>query len=181
MMKILRWYFPDEVIRGEWNNFHENRPYPLIIFPCLGTDWTINKPEKQFHSSYLKELRLAVDWLNRSGVSHNDLLPRNVMWRAKEGGEGRGRGKGSTKEVEIKLIDFEYACNFNSLIPQPFAEAAADDCRYPFRFMDENEIRGSQEANEFFYRAIARFLQSTDSSFRDFMTKRTSTDLFKKK
>ena len=45
------------------------------------------------------------------------------------------RKAGNEKEVvEIKIIDFQYACYFGSSLPKSFSRA---DYRYPLRFLKE--------------------------------------------
>jgi hypothetical protein len=152
MLRMIRKYFDPRTFPLD-----KDRPYPLVIYPLLGNEWhntTITKPEKRWHLAFKEQLLRAVNWLNAAEVSHNDLLPRNVMWRVT-----------NDNRLELKLIDFEYSCFFGDYIPHYFNTACEGDSRYPF-----NKLAvGRKEYNDFFYKNILDFLVSSEGRFSTFM------------
>lgn len=103
-----------------------------------------------FIQEYIQQVTKIVNWLNDAKVSHNDLLPRNILWAVING------------KLRVVLIDFEDACFFDHIKPP-----IAYDHRYPFF----HGILPSKRANDFFLFYIKKFVQQrTTFSFSDFMS-----------
>ena len=147
--------------------------------------WTNNKPLKCYHSSYLKQIKHAVMLMNKAKVVHNDLRPRNVLWRIvkilpefNESIEITNKKENENEieieieinnefEVEIQIIDFEDSVIENDLYYPTKIEIT--DNRYPFFRNEENGIIIGTEKNEWFVIVIQYWLQSDIDSFDDFM------------
>jgi hypothetical protein len=134
---------------------------PVIIYPLLEKAWTVSqKPPAAHVDSYLLQLKDAVTWLNAGSISHNDLLPRNILFRLVAG------------KIEIKIIDFEFSTFFHEELPEDFLQRS--DRRYPFcperGVKPDSSVVGQAEFNNFFFLAIKEFVnQQAVGGFTDFM------------
>jgi hypothetical protein len=153
MLSTIRTYFSEDDFP-----FDEDRPYPLVIYPLLSNEWTNSKPAEQWYPDYKEQLYHAVNWLNAAEVSHNDLLPRNVMWRVTK-----------DNRLELKLIDFEHSCFFNDYIKTEFVSACQRDPRYPFNISADGLAIGGKEHNDSFCKNIKAFMKSKEIQFYEFM------------
>jgi hypothetical protein len=100
---------------------YDNRP--VTLFPLLSTTdgWTSDPPPVHLQALYLHELRRAVQLLNRANVAHLDLHPENILWRCV---------RPQDPKLELRLIDFEHAQLFDTVIPNRFVSLCSH--RYPF-------------------------------------------------
>jgi hypothetical protein len=166
---------------------------PIILFPRLSTNdgWTTRKPSRDLGAAYVQHLRRAVHLLNRAGVAHLDLHPRNIMWRCCV--------DRNVPAIEMRLVDFEDARLFGTIIPNRYVSLC--DRRYPFsvgqRQMAYRWERAAAAAaantatdrvqflrlcepptqhiiacayhNDFFLEAVAKWVQSSTAEFSDYM------------
>ena len=152
---------------------------PIVLFPLLPVSqgWCNDRPPTTtLRESYLKQLRIACNWLNEKRVAHLDLRPANIMWRSiVREQESSSSLQLSSEQVQLYIIDFEDAVMFDDGIPMGFVETVlrTKDTRYPFRSGDEKRERGlvaQAYHNEFFYEAIDHWIHSdSDLSFSEFM------------
>lgn len=99
-------------------------------------------------------------------MAHLDLRPVNIMGRLtpkrtySQGGE-------DVIKMEMKLVAFEYAIQFQRVIPMSFIDSKKDDPRFPFSHLSESE-KGIASAlhNDFFVSCIEAWL--SDPSNEDF-------------
>jgi serine/threonine protein kinase len=127
---------------------------PTILYPNLDSGrWIASHRtlHDNFIADYIAQLTHIVGWLNAAHVSHNDLLPRNILWSVSNDGK-----------LSVVLIDFEDACFFDEPPPVSFVP----DNRYPLVF----DIQPSADANYFFLFYIEKFVNQRETySFADFM------------
>jgi hypothetical protein len=165
---------------------------PVMLFPRLSPNdgWTTRKPSPDLVAAYVQHLRRAVHLLNRAGVAHLDLHPRNIMWRCVDP---------NIPAIEMRLVDFEDARLFGTIIPNryvslcdrryPFsqeqrqvayrceraAEAAASTATDRAQFLRLREpptqhIIACAHHNDFFLEAVAKWVQSSTTNFDDYMS-----------
>jgi hypothetical protein len=165
---------------------------PVMLFPRLSPNdgWTTAKPPPDLTAAYVQHLRRAVHLLNRAGVAHLDLHPRNIMWRCVDP---------NIPAIEMRLVDFEDARLFGTIIPNRYVSLC--DRRYPFsegqrqvayrweraadaaaantatdraQFLRLREppaqhIIACAYHNDFFLDAVAKWVQSSTFDFSDYM------------
>ena len=142
---------------------------PLIAFDFLRHEegWKNDRPDLAFLDSYLDNISKAIDIMNTAGVAHLDLRPNNIMWRPV--------GSTDTHLVEIRIIDFEDAGLFGSLVPPPFVKHVIKhaDYRYPFDELSIDKYpKVSEIHNNFFYFVIKGWLLASleiEYDFDNFM------------
>lgn len=123
-----------------WSSSHENLPDLYV-------------------PQYIAQLKKIIGWLNTAKVSHNDILPRNILWSIQN------------EQLCLLLIDFEDSCFFG----ESHLRATSNDNRYPFRY----KILASKEANYFFQYNVEQFIKQRETfSFVDFMNAKFS-ELYK--
>jgi hypothetical protein len=122
---------------------------PIIIYERL--QWKNTRPKNELVDSYLFQLRLAVDILNKAKVAHLDLRPANIMWREVD-----------SNSIEMKLIDFEEAQMFGFTIPHSFVNNVVSDkdYRYPFVYqIVDSDLAANQQHNEFYILLLEKWLR----------------------
>jgi hypothetical protein len=164
---------------------------PVMLFPRLSPNdgWTTHKPSPDLGAAYAQHLRRAVHLLNRAGVAHLDLHPRNIMWRCVDP---------NIPAIEMRLVDFEVARLFGTIIPNRYVSLC--DRRYPFSkeqrqmaYRCERAAEGAASTatdtaqllrlrepptqhiiacayhNDFFLQAVAKWIQSSTADYSDYM------------
>ena len=122
---------------------------PIIIYERL--QWKNTRPKIELVDSYLFQLRLAVDILNKAKVAHLDLRPANIMWREVD-----------SNSIEMKLIDFEDAQMFGFTIPNSFVNNVVSDKDYRYPFVNQNVdsvLAANQQHNEFYILLLGNWLR----------------------
>lgn len=130
----------------------------MVIYPKLSKDWKSDHEgltNVEHVNQYIEQLEKVVRWLNAAEVSHNDLLPRNILWSVDK----------TTNKLSIRVIDFEDATFFGDSL-----KSAPYDLRYPFYQGHCKEP--SAEANNFFLKYVTEFIKQREVfRFRLFMEK----------
>ena len=142
---------------------------PIIVYDLLDTPWTVGKPDQIYVESYCQKVTEVVRILNEAGIAHMDLRPHNIMWRpASSADEG-----GSSKEVELRLIDFEDALIFGDIIV--CIDKYLNDPRYPFFDRGHGarpyeHIKAGAYCNDWFLQAVIAWAYQEEHRFSKFMS-----------
>ena len=128
---------------------------PLLVFPYL-VGWESRKPDDQYHQGYAEQLELAVAFLNRARVDHQDLRPENILWRI------------DGNHFRLKICDFEDSVEFGEQISTKRVAyiSEVNDYRNPFTRPNAGPTQYGCPRNNFYFRNCLRLW--LDSNIEDF-------------
>lgn len=140
----------DSMEKFHFSNFLTNTP--LMIYPLLGEEYNDGRPPQALVDDYLRAVKCAIAILNKAGVCHADLRPKNILWRRDDKGG-----------IGIQIIDFEDAGLFGW--PIRFFEGS----RYPHSELPrESLIIAAAVHNQWFLESLGKWLMDTDGGLMDF-------------